>query len=81
MDHPNRTDLRIGAQLRARRVALGISDEKLAEALGVSLQQLIAWELGVTRIGASWLSKVAKILAIDWGYFFKETDAPSSRLN
>jgi transcriptional regulator with XRE-family HTH domain len=81
MDHPNTTDLHVGAQLRARRVALGISDEKLADALGVSLQQLIAWELGVTRIGASWLSRIAKILAVDWGYFFKDSDAPSSRLN
>src|SRR5271168_4938641 len=35
-----------------RRIALGVSSEKLARALGVSIQQVIAWELGVTRIGA-----------------------------
>jgi len=81
MESINLTDLHVGAQLRARRTALGISDEKLADALGVSLQQVLAWELGVTRIGASWLSKIANILDVDSGYFFRETDAPASRLN
>jgi transcriptional regulator with XRE-family HTH domain len=81
MDSINLTDLHVGAQLRARRVALGISDEKLAEALGVSLQQLLAWELGVSRIGAAWLAKIAKVLDIDSMYFFRDTDPPASRLN
>ena len=81
MDSVNLTDLHVGAQLRARRTALGISDEKLAEALGVSLQQMLAWELGVTRIGASWLAKIAKVLNVDLGYFFRDIDAPSSRLH
>jgi len=76
---PNPNDLHVGAQLRARRIALGMSDEKLADALGVSLQQVIAWELGVTRIGASWLFKIAQILDIHLGYFFKDSDPPSSR--
>jgi transcriptional regulator with XRE-family HTH domain len=62
-------DLHVGAQLRARRIAHGISDEKLADALGVSLQQVIAWELGVTPIAASWLSRIAKILDVDPGVF------------
>jgi transcriptional regulator with XRE-family HTH domain len=60
-------------------MALGISDEKLAHALGVSLQQMLAWELGVTRIEASWLFKIAKILGVDPGFFFKDSDPPSSR--
>ena len=76
---PNPTDLHVGAQLRARRMALGISDEKFADALGVSLQQVLAWELGVTRIGATWLFKIAQILDVDPGYFFKH--AEPSRLH
>jgi len=81
MDNPNPTDLHVGAQLRARRMALGISDDKLADALGVSLQQVIAWELGVTRIGTPWLLKIAKILDVDSEYFFQNSDPPSSRLH
>jgi len=80
MDSKNLTDLHVGAKLRARRMALGISDEKLARALRVSLQQVIAWELGVTRIGPSWLFKIAKILDIDSMYFFREADPASPGL-
>ena len=65
--------------MRARRIALGMSSEKLARALGVSIQQFIAWELGVTRIGASWLRKIAEILDVSPGYFFEDFD--SSRLH
>jgi transcriptional regulator with XRE-family HTH domain len=67
-------DLRVGAQLRARRMALGISDDKLAYRLGVSLQQVLAWELGVTRIGPSWLAKIAEILGVNPEYFSVDTD-------
>ena len=71
----NPTDLRVGARIRARRIALGVSSEKLARALGVSIQQVIAWELGVTRIGASWLRKIAEILDVSPGYFFEDSDS------
>jgi transcriptional regulator with XRE-family HTH domain len=72
----NRTDLRVGAQMRARRIALDVGAEKLARALGVSIQQVIAWELGVARIGASWLRKIAEILDVNPEYFFKDSDSP-----
>jgi transcriptional regulator with XRE-family HTH domain len=75
MDSANPTDVYVGRQLRVRRIELGISDEKLANTLGVSLQQMLAWELGVTGIGASWLSKIAKILDVSPEYFL--TDAAS----
>ena len=66
----NSVDLSVGARLRTGRIALGMSHEKLADALGVSLQQVLAWELGVTRIGASWLSRIAVILNVSPDYFF-----------
>jgi hypothetical protein len=43
--------------------------------LGVSIQQVIAWELGMTRIGASWLRKIAEILDVSPEYFFKDSDS------
>jgi transcriptional regulator with XRE-family HTH domain len=67
----NSVDLSVGARLRTGRIALGMSHEKLADALGVSLQQVLAWELGVTRIGASSLSRIALILGVSPEYFFK----------
>jgi transcriptional regulator with XRE-family HTH domain len=57
----NPTDLGVGARIRSRRIALGVSPEKLALELGVSSQEIIAWEAGMTRIGASWLSKSQKL--------------------
>jgi transcriptional regulator with XRE-family HTH domain len=79
---PNPTDIQVGAKLRVRRIKLGLSDEKLARALGVSLQQLIAWELGVTRIGPPWLVKIGQLLEVDSGYFFKNSEpARSSSYN
>ena len=76
---PNPKDLQVGARLRARRMGLGMSDEALADALGVSLQQVLAWELGVTKIEASWLFKIAKILDVDPGVFFSGDGSPSAR--
>ena len=70
-----RTDLRVGDQMRARRIALDVGAEKLARALGVSIQQVIAWELGVARIGAFWLRKIAEILDVNLEYFFS-SDSP-----
>jgi transcriptional regulator with XRE-family HTH domain len=70
----NPTDLGVGARVRSRRIALGVSPEKLACELGVSSQQIIAWEAGVTRIGASWLSKVAEVLNVSPLHFFKDFD-------
>ena len=66
----NSVDFSVGARLRSGRIALGMSHEKLADALGVSLQQVLAWELGVTRIGASSLSRIALILGVGPEYFF-----------
>ncbi len=78
---PNPIDLRVGGRLRARRRAVGMGPEKLAQELGVSLQQVIAWELGVTRIGPSWLFKIAKVLDVSSSYFFGDSEPPLSRLH
>jgi len=72
----NPIDLRVGAQVRARRMALCVSSEKLARELGVSISQVVAWESGVTRIGASWLGKIAEILDVSPVYFFKDSESP-----
>ena len=64
-------DDHVGRRLRARRTELGISQEKLADALGISFQQVQKYEIGSNRVSASRLWGVAKALEVDVGYFFE----------
>lgn len=68
---------RIGAQLKARRVLAGFSQEKLADALGVTFQQVQKYENGANRISASRLFTIAKILNTPVSTFANEAYAPS----
>ena len=63
-------DHRIGQRIRARRVASGISQEKLAEALGITFQQVQKYEKGTNRISASRLARVAAILGLSVNAFY-----------
>lgn len=61
---PEPVDVFVGARLAQRRVALGLSQTVLAEALGVSFQQVQKYERGRNRISASRLHRAASVL--DW---------------
>jgi transcriptional regulator with XRE-family HTH domain len=74
---PNPIDKHIGSRVRARRIMLGMSQEKLAEALGLTFQQVQKYEKGVNRIGASRLLHIAGILDVSIEFFFEE--APGRR--
>ncbi|WP_417453320.1 helix-turn-helix domain-containing protein [Kiloniella sp.] len=77
---PNAVDVHVGQRLRLRRTLLGLSQEKLGEALGLTFQQIQKYERGTNRIGASRLYDLARVLDIDIGYFFDEmTDEVSHR--
>lgn len=71
---PSPIDVHIGSRVRARRVLLGLSQEKLAEALGLTFQQVQKYEKGANRIGASRLLRIAGILNVSIDFFFE--DAP-----
>jgi transcriptional regulator with XRE-family HTH domain len=83
---PNPTDVIVGSRVRLRRIELGLSQTKLANALGITFQQIQKYERGTNRIGASRLLAIAKVLQVDIGYFFpahgeergKEPSEPSS---
>lgn len=64
------TDLFVGREIRARRKALGVSQEKLAAALGLTFQQVQKYERGTNRVSASKLFEVAKFLGCLPGDFF-----------
>jgi transcriptional regulator with XRE-family HTH domain len=61
----------IGSRLKARRSALGISQEKLGSFLGVTFQQIQKYERGINRISASTLYRIACALSTDFSYFIE----------
>ena len=60
---PNPVDKYVGSRVRMRRIMLGMSQEKLGEALGLTFQQVQKYERGVNRIGASRLFPVSESAA------------------
>lgn len=68
----NPVDVHVGARVRMRRMALGISQEKLGEALGLTFQQIQKYEKGANRIGASRLHAISLILDVPIQYFFDQ---------
>jgi transcriptional regulator with XRE-family HTH domain len=72
---PNPTDKHVGSRVRMRRMMLGMSQEKLGDALGLTFQQVQKYEKGTNRIGASRLQQIAHILQVQVSFFFE--GAPS----
>ncbi|MDP6803937.1 MAG: helix-turn-helix transcriptional regulator [Rhodospirillales bacterium] len=69
---PNPVDIYVGARLRLRRTLLGISQDKLGQALGLTFQQVQKYERGANRIGSSRLYQLGLILHVPVSYFFDE---------
>ena len=72
-------DRHIGARLRQRRVMNGLTQQQMADLIGVTYQQAHKYESGVNRIAAGRLYVIAKVLGVEVGYFFEglEGDAQS----
>jgi len=68
----NEVDAHVGNRIRLRRMALGLSQEKLAQALGLTFQQVQKYEKGINRVGASRLYDLARVLDVPIGYFFED---------
>jgi transcriptional regulator with XRE-family HTH domain len=60
-----------------RRLMLGLSQEKLADQLGVTFQQVQKYEKGINRISASRLQQVCHVLEVPVSFFFEEAPGPS----
>ncbi|MDT8265491.1 helix-turn-helix transcriptional regulator, partial [Roseomonas sp. DSM 102946] len=69
---PSPIDVHVGGRVRLRRTLLGMSQEKLGEALGLTFQQVQKYERGVNRIGASRLFDIARVLDVPIGFFFDD---------
>ena len=70
---PNPVDKYVGSRVRMRRIMLGMSQEKLGEALGLTFQQIQKYENGANRVGASRLIQVAGALGVPLGTLFDGT--------
>ena len=68
---PNPVDKYVGSRVRMRRLMLGMSQEKLGDALGLTFQQIQKYEKGANRIGASRLQQIATILQVPVAFFFE----------
>ena len=69
---PNDMDVHVGQRLRVRRSLLGLSQEKLAESIGLTFQQIQKYERGTNRISAGRLFDMSKVLDVPVGYFFEQ---------
>jgi transcriptional regulator with XRE-family HTH domain len=68
---PNPIDKHVGSRLRMRRKMLGMSQEKLGEALKITFQQVQKYEKGTNRISASRLQHISHILQVPVPFFFE----------
>lgn len=68
---PHLIDESVGRGIRSRRATLGMTQEKLAEKVGVSFQQIQKYESGVNRVSASRLQAIANALDVQPSYFFE----------
>lgn len=73
---PNPIDRHVGSRVRMRRMLVGISQEKLGEALGLTFQQVQKYEKGTNRIGASRLQHIGKVLGVTVDFFFEGSPQP-----
>ncbi|MDP8916463.1 MAG: helix-turn-helix domain-containing protein, partial [Pseudomonadota bacterium] len=75
---PTEVDVHVGEQVRQRRRQLGLSQERLADALGLTFQQVQKYERGANRISASKLWDTASFLGVPIDWFFQGLSEPSA---
>lgn len=68
---PNPVDRHVGLRIRLRRKELGVSQEKLAEAIGLTFQQVQKYERAANRVSASKLWEVSRALSTNIAYFYE----------
>jgi len=71
---PNPVDVHVGRRVRLRRTLLGLSQEKLGDALGLTFQQIQKYERGTNRIGSSRLYMLSNILDVPISFFFDDME-------
>lgn len=71
-DNPDPIDIHVGQRVRLRRNLLGMSQQKLGDAVGLTFQQIQKYERGANRMGASRLYQFSRILDVPVSFFFED---------
>src|SRR5476649_2712366 len=69
---PSPIDVHVGSRIRLRRTLLGMSQERLGEALGLTFQQVQKYERGTNRVGASRLFDLSRVLDVPISFFYDD---------
>jgi len=75
---PHPVDIHVGSRVRMRRTLLGMSQEKLGDALVLTFQQVQKYERGANRIGSSRLFEISRILDVPVSFFFEEMSSEAA---
>lgn len=78
-DGPREIDVHVGQRVRQRRVLCGLSQTELANAIGLTFQQLQKYERGMNRISASKLWQISQVLDVPVQWFFREFADPKDK--
>ncbi|MBR2299178.1 MAG: helix-turn-helix transcriptional regulator [Alphaproteobacteria bacterium] len=71
---PNPVDVHVGNRIKWRRKVLNLSQQQMAEKLGLTFQQIQKYEKGLNRVGASRLWDIAQVLNVSMDFFFADMD-------
>ncbi len=77
---PDPIDVEVGRRIRVQRMARGISQTELGEKIGVTFQQVQKYEKGANRVGASRLTRIAKVLGVPVSAFFSGPSGSSEEV-
>lgn len=77
---PHPVDIHVGSRVRMRRTLLGMSQEKLGDALCLTFQQVQKYERGANRVGASRLFEISRILDVPVSFFFEDMPSETAAL-
>jgi transcriptional regulator with XRE-family HTH domain len=76
---PNPIDVHVGSRIRLRRSIAGLSQEQLADGLGLTFQQVQKYEKGINRVSASRLQHISEVLEVPISFFFE--NGPNALVN
>jgi len=71
MNRATDTDRHVGTRIRERRIMLGLSQQQMADLIGVTYQQAHKYERGINRISAGRLFEIAQVLGVPVGFFYE----------
>ena len=80
-NRPNPIDVHVGGRIRLRRTLMGMSQERLGEALGLTFQQVQKYERGINRVGASRLFDLSRVLDVPISFFYDDMPEPLASLH